>query len=190
MSLFDQAKSIPITDVIAAFHAPVSGNTMPCPFHPGDRSPSFTIYEKTDSWCCFGCQKGGDGINFVANLHGISNKDAALLICQRFNIIPENYTSKNNISKSNNKAENIRYERALQRWADQSYVKLCELRRQHDLICSYEIADSIWHARLLYIDYLLDLLQFGTVKEKLEILRSSQQNKLGLAGVWINGGCA
>lgn len=35
-----------------------------CPFH-ADHNPSFTVYEDTNSWYCFGCQKYGDVINFI-----------------------------------------------------------------------------------------------------------------------------
>lgn len=35
-----------------------------CPLHEGDRNPSFTIYPDL-SWYCFGCQKGGDLVNYL-----------------------------------------------------------------------------------------------------------------------------
>ena len=38
-----------------------------CPFH-GDKSTSFYIYDD-NSWWCFGCNKGGDSIDFVQQLH-------------------------------------------------------------------------------------------------------------------------
>ncbi len=38
-----------------------------CPFHD-DHNPSFTVYEDTNSWYCFGCQKYGDIINFIQEI--------------------------------------------------------------------------------------------------------------------------
>ena len=38
-----------------------------CPFHD-DHDPSFTVYEDTNSWYCFGCQKYGDIINFIQEI--------------------------------------------------------------------------------------------------------------------------
>lgn len=46
-----------------------------CPFHT-EKSPSFTIYLKDNSYYCFGCNKGGDVINFLQSLHKISFKEA------------------------------------------------------------------------------------------------------------------
>jgi len=48
--------------------------TCCCPLHD-DRGPSFHIY-KTNTWYCFGCHKGGDTIDFIQQLHGLSFQDA------------------------------------------------------------------------------------------------------------------
>ncbi|MFA4998608.1 MAG: CHC2 zinc finger domain-containing protein [Candidatus Paceibacterota bacterium] len=46
-----------------------------CPFHE-DRRPSFCIYPDTNSFYCYGCQKGGDAIKFVELLYGYSFREA------------------------------------------------------------------------------------------------------------------
>jgi hypothetical protein len=43
-----------------------------CPFHAGDRDPSLTVYEPPRGWWCFGCQRGGDAVTFVAELNHTS----------------------------------------------------------------------------------------------------------------------
>jgi hypothetical protein len=43
-----------------------------CPFHAGDREPSLTVYEPPRGWWCFGCQRGGDAVAFVAELNHTS----------------------------------------------------------------------------------------------------------------------
>lgn len=48
-----------------------------CPFHEGDRDPSFTLYEETDTYYCFGCSAWGDAIKFLVDYKGLSYKDAA-----------------------------------------------------------------------------------------------------------------
>jgi DNA primase len=60
--------------------------SMICPFHD-DENPSLHIYEGTNSWYCFGCQCGGDCINFIRRLHGISFKKAV-------NYLNLNYTKR------------------------------------------------------------------------------------------------
>lgn len=46
-----------------------------CPFHE-DNSPSLKIYEKTNSFYCFGCGSGGGPINFVMLYKNCSFKEA------------------------------------------------------------------------------------------------------------------
>jgi len=45
-----------------------------CPFH-SEKHPSFYIYPETNSCWCYGCNQGGDVINFVKLLHGYSFKE-------------------------------------------------------------------------------------------------------------------
>lgn len=46
-----------------------------CPFH-GEDTPSFILYEDTESWYCFGCAEGGDSIEFVKKIEGIPFQEA------------------------------------------------------------------------------------------------------------------
>jgi len=46
-----------------------------CPFHDED-TPSFTIYEDTNRYFCFGCLAQGNTVQFVMHVHNISYKDA------------------------------------------------------------------------------------------------------------------
>jgi len=48
--------------------------TALCPFHNED-TPSFVIYPD-NSWWCFGCNKGGDSINFIQELRSCNFKEA------------------------------------------------------------------------------------------------------------------
>lgn len=46
-----------------------------CPIHE-DRTPSFKIYQNTNSFYCFGCMRGGAPINFIMLVEGVSFKEA------------------------------------------------------------------------------------------------------------------
>jgi hypothetical protein len=46
-----------------------------CPIHK-EKTASFCIYHKTNTFYCFGCHAGGDSIRFVQLLHNLSFKDA------------------------------------------------------------------------------------------------------------------
>ena len=55
-----------------------------CPFH-ADKHPSMKVDER---YYCFGCHETGDVINFVANLYGLTNYEAATKLAQDFGIDP------------------------------------------------------------------------------------------------------
>lgn len=59
-----------------------------CPFHD-DRKASFSVDLKTGKFTCFACGKSGNYINFVAELHGISTKDAYKQILRAHGIAEE-----------------------------------------------------------------------------------------------------
>ena len=46
-----------------------------CPLH-GDSDPSLKLYDDDRGWYCFGCQKGGDVIDFIGAVQHVSFTDA------------------------------------------------------------------------------------------------------------------
>lgn len=50
-----------------------------CPFHQ-EKGPSFYVYANGRRFHCFGCGAGGDVIDFVRALHGVSLREAADMI--------------------------------------------------------------------------------------------------------------
>lgn len=50
----------------------------PLPDHE-DRTPSFTVWPDSDSWWCFGCNRGSDVIDLYYHLHGCSEMWEALV---------------------------------------------------------------------------------------------------------------
>jgi hypothetical protein len=71
-----QALAVPIENLI---NQPLrkSGKALVglCPFH-NEKHPSFYIYPETNSCWCYGCNQGGNVINFVRLLHSYSFKEA------------------------------------------------------------------------------------------------------------------
>ncbi len=64
-----------------------------CPLHVGgsERTPSMIIYEGFRGFYCRGCGQGGDVTKFVELYEGVTQKEAALILSQRFNVpISEN----------------------------------------------------------------------------------------------------
>ena len=81
-----------ITDVIGQYVSlKRAGSNMKglCPFH-NERTPSFTVYESTSSFYCFGCGAGGDVVSFVMRMENLSYVQALELLAKRAGIeIPE-----------------------------------------------------------------------------------------------------
>lgn len=65
---------------------------MRCCFHE-DGNPSLKIYLSTNSFNCFGCQTGGDVINFVMAHKDIGFYDALKILAQRANMPMPNWTA-------------------------------------------------------------------------------------------------
>ena len=74
-----QASSVPISIIAeqAGIKLKKSGRNLfgLCPFH-NEKHPSFYIYPDTNSFYCFGCQKGNNVIKFVEMLYNYSFKEA------------------------------------------------------------------------------------------------------------------
>ena len=63
-------------------------NKTCCPFHE-EKTPSFTVYPKTNSFHCFGCDKSGDTIEFI-QLKEKCTKYEAILKARNFIGVPPN----------------------------------------------------------------------------------------------------
>jgi DNA primase len=61
-----------------ALRATQSGERLEgrCPFHPGDETPSLSIYVTTQRYHCFGCGADGDVIDFVQAWDGYTFQEA------------------------------------------------------------------------------------------------------------------
>ncbi len=53
-----------------------------CPFH-NEKSPSFTVFSKSDSFYCFGCGAGGDVITFIMRVENLDYMSAIEHLAKR-----------------------------------------------------------------------------------------------------------
>lgn len=56
-----------------------------CPFHEGDRDPSFTLYPNETYWC-FGCHVWGNPVKFLVEYKGMSAKEALDYVGHDYNL--------------------------------------------------------------------------------------------------------
>ncbi|MBR6889986.1 MAG: DNA primase, partial [Clostridia bacterium] len=53
-----------------------------CPFH-NEKTPSFIVYERTESFYCFGCGAGGDVVSFVMKADNLDYASAIETLAKR-----------------------------------------------------------------------------------------------------------
>jgi hypothetical protein len=89
-SLIARANAVPITHIFKHYglrFSPYTHKTT-CPFksHKNGRenTPSFTLYENTNSYTCFGCGIGNRAVDFVAEMDQCHPDKAATKILQLF----------------------------------------------------------------------------------------------------------
>jgi len=78
-----------------------------CPFHK-EKTPSFNVDPVKQIYKCFGCDKGGDVINFVMEMKGLSFIEAIEELASRFNI-PVNFAKTQKSSEKKQFYETNRY---------------------------------------------------------------------------------
>src|SRR5690554_2317649 len=63
-----------------------------CPFHK-EKTPSFSVTPSLQIFNCFGCDKGGNVIQFIMNIENLDFVEALKLLADRANIVlPEKTT--------------------------------------------------------------------------------------------------
>ncbi|MDO4834132.1 MAG: DNA primase [Bacillota bacterium] len=68
-----------------------AGSTLKglCPFHK-EKTPSFVVYEASQRYKCFGCNEGGDVLNFVQKYYNLDFREAVEMLAGEYGIeIPE-----------------------------------------------------------------------------------------------------
>lgn len=83
-----------------------------CPFH-NEKTPSFTVYNDTQSFFCFGCGAGGDAVTFIKKIENLDYIDAVKLLAQRAGLqMPEDSSYDDSLSKKRRRILEINRETA------------------------------------------------------------------------------
>jgi len=130
---FDTIKEVlPITNILTFYGVEVKKqNKALCPLH-NEKSPSFTIYPKTNSWHCFGCGIGGTAIDFVMAYCGLDSLEAAKKIDMDFGLGLFDY-------KPTPEERHRLKEQQAQREAEKQLAKAFDgyINKAFDLLCDY-----------------------------------------------------
>ncbi len=154
-----------------------------CPFH-NDKHPSMKIDK---NYHCFACGVGGDVIDYVSRMYGLSQYDAALKLIEDFRLpisvsgkVTFNEQEKARIRKEKAEKERIIHIRErFKKWCNQSIDvlrdSLSEIENVNDFIIGKppDIIFSEDYAQMLHavpiINYWLDILCMGETAEKQEL---------------------
>ena len=153
-----------------------------CPFH-NDRNPSMKVDNR---FHCFACQADGDAVDFVSRLFGLPSKEAAMKLADDFGI---SYDSRQRPSirphireptpEQKYQQEEIRcykvltdYFHLLREWKQQYAPKQPE-EEWHSLFVEALQRESD-------IEYLLDVLLYGTPEEKKALVAEQRKEVMKL----------
>ena len=171
MNVFDAVKqSVTTRQAAELYGVKVRRNNMAsCPFHK-DKTPSMKVDKR---FHCFGCGADGDVIDFVSRLYGISSLEAAQKAASDFGI---SYDRKNK-KETSKKAVHKKSDAQIYAEAEQRCFRVLSdyyhLLRKWEMDYAPNMEDETWHPLFVealqkksHLEYLLDILVFGEIKEK------------------------
>ncbi len=172
--VFQAVKEAVTMPLVAEYYGFKAGrhNYICCPFH-AEKTGSCKLYEH--SFHCFGCGAGGDVIKFVQLLFKLSPIDAVKRLNTDFNI----GIDVSQPTYSIHIGEILRRrqaEQAFREWEKQAFISLStylrllkQWRKEYAPLCSDSFINPLFSESLQQLDrvqYLCDLLTFGTVQDK------------------------
>jgi hypothetical protein len=159
-----------VLEILHGIHKTRRGWVACCPAHD-DHSPSLSVAVGDNGRVLLKCWAGCTFQEIVAAL-GFEPSD-----------LSPGKTRPRTPNECRVAAEQVQereFERALEAWATQAYIKLTALRRACFLVL--DEPNAIDSDLMLYCDHILDELQFGDMTGKLAVMRAARAGKLGLPG--------
>ena len=184
MNIFEVVKQTVTTRQAAEMYGiRVSRSGMAvCPFH-NDRNPSMKVDNR---FHCFACQADGDAVDFVSRLFGLPSKEAAMKLADDFGI---SYDSRQRPSIRPHIREPTP-EQKYQQEENRCYKVLTDyfhLLRKWKQQYAPKQPEEEWHSlfvealqRESYIEYLLDILLYGTPGEKKALVAEQRKEVMKL----------
>ena len=180
MNLFDTVKAA-VTPRMAAerYGLPIQQGSMVCrPFH-ADRTPSMKLNE--DYFYCFGCGAHGDVIALTAQLFDLPPAEAARKLAADFGIAGQKPSILAKLQRGKSQAETERHGFCVLG----DYLRILQDWKTHCAPQSPEDAIDPRYAEACHmlerIENMVDILTYGTPKERIEVVADLQKdNRLTL----------
>ena len=156
-----------------------------CPFH-NEKTPSFSVSPGKQMYYCFGCGATGDAVDLTAKLFGIGLREAAVKLAEDFGL---NYDSRQKPSVRPRIREPTP-EQKYQKEENHCYKVLTDyfhLLREWEKKYAPKQPDEEWNPlfaealhRKNYIEYLLDILLYGSLEERKALVAEQRKEVLKL----------
>ena len=175
MNLFTQIKrAVSVKEAAEYYGLEVNrGNMVCCPFH-NDRTPSMKLNE--DYFYCFGCGAHGDVIALTAQLFDLAPAEAAKKLAADFGITEQKPSVLAKLKSGKSQAE--LESRSFRVLGD--YLQILQDWKAHCAPQSPEDAIDPRYAEACHmlerIENMLDILTFGTPKERAEVVADLQKD--------------
>ena len=189
MNVYEAVKNIVTTRQAAEYYGiKVTGRGMAhCPFHH-DRHPSMKLDQR---FHCFGCQADGDVLDFVAGYFSLSVREAALKLADDFGIRyekqrpPDRGKRKKKVKAAPLEQNYKKLERRCFSILGQYWEHLLFWKKQYapgepDADWDLRFCEAL--DRIPRVEYLMDILLYAPLEERVELLLSAGKEILRYAG--------
>lgn len=153
-----------------------------CPFH-NDKNPSMKVDKR---FHCFACQADGDAVDFVSRLFGLPSREAAVKIANDFGIGYDSGRKPSVRARIREPTPEQKYQQEENRCykvLSDYYHLLREWKEQY----APKHPEDEWHPlfvealqRESHIEYLLDVLLYGTAEEKKALVAEQRKEVMRL----------
>ena len=174
MNVFEAVKqSVTTRQVAELYGIRVKRNGMAvCPFH-NDKNPSMKVDKR---FHCFGCQADGDAIDFVSRLFGLPVREAAIKIADDFGISYDNRRKVSVRPRIREPTSEQIYEKE-EKHCYKVLIRYFHLLKEWEKQYAPQQEEEKWHPffvevlqRKSYIAYQLDILCYGSLEERKELV--------------------
>ena len=187
-----------IADITRFYGVEVKRNNQAlCPFH-NEKTPSFTIFPKTNSFKCFGCGAGGSVIDFAMLIHGTDALEAAKILDSNHHLGLFDYEpteeERHRLKEEQARREaNKGLDTAFKGFMDKAFYLLCDyLHLLHDWKVTHapKTAQELDTANVLfveachkldYIEYLTDFLLNASIDEQIYFYQTHRKELRNIA---------
>ena len=153
-----------------------------CPFH-NDRNPSMKVDNR---FHCFACQADGDAVDFVSRLFGLPSKGAAMKLADDFGV-PYDSRQRPSIRPHIREPTPEQKYQQEERHCCQVLTDYFHLLREWKQQYAPKQPEEEWHSlfveamqRESHVEYLLDILLYGTPEEKKALVAEQRKEVMKL----------